>query len=103
MFKTNIKPPYYAVIFSSIRTDNNEGYEDMDNAIYQKVKDFQGYLGHEALRNENGFGIHISYWKTLNDIKAWKNDKLHTQAKNTGKEKWYSDYSVRICKVEQVY
>lgn len=61
----------------------------------------KGYLGIESARNE--IGITVSYWQTLEDIVAWKNNLEHTEARNFGRVKWYKQYQLRICKVEREY
>lgn len=59
-----------------------------------------GYLGNEYFRNEDGFGIHISYWRDEDCINEWRNHSLHKEAKQKGIEQWYEDYTVRICRVD---
>jgi len=103
MFKKEIDTPYYAVVFSSIRSNVNEGYKEMDELIYSEVESSPGYLGHEGTRQEDGFGIHVSYWKDLVSIKTWKDNTLHKKAKEMGMEKWYESFKTRICKVEKEY
>jgi heme-degrading monooxygenase HmoA len=103
MFELNLELPYYAVVFSSVRTKENEGYQEMDKLVYEEVEKNEGYLGHEGTRQEDGFGIHISYWKDLESIKRWKNNTLHQRVKEQGKEKWYRSFKTRICKVEREY
>ena len=61
----------------------------------------QGYLGIESARD--GLGITVSYWKDLDSIKQWKNNVEHIQAQAEGKSRWYTQYNVRIAKVEKDY
>jgi heme-degrading monooxygenase HmoA len=93
--------PYYAVIFTNKQTDNIEGYNEMAEAMESLAQKQPGYLGFESARNE--LGIAISYWETLEDIKNWKANLDHLEAQVSGKNKWYSWYKVRICKVEREY
>ncbi len=95
------KPPYYAVIFSTIRTDINEGYEDMALKMEELAKQQDGYLGIESVRNE--MGITISYWENVEAILNWKNNVEHTIAREKGRALWYKKYQLRICKVERDY
>jgi len=60
-----------------------------------------GYLGIESARD--GLGITVSYWKDLDSIKQWKNNVEHIQAQAEGKSRWYTQYNVRIAKVEKDY
>tara|TARA_R110000787_G_scaffold109035_2_gene217579 strand:- start:66871 stop:67176 length:306 start_codon:yes stop_codon:yes gene_type:complete len=93
--------PYYAVIFTNKQTKDIEGYSEMADTMESLAKKQPGYLGFENARNE--LGIAISYWKTLDDIKNWKANLDHLEAQVSGKNKWYSWYKVRICKVEREY
>lgn len=93
----------YAVIFTSQHSANTEGYESMALRMDELVKNMPGFLGVDSCRNENGFGITISYWNSLEDIKNWKNNIEHQQAQQLGKEKWYAQYKIKICKIERAY
>lgn len=93
--------PYYAVIFTSQRTEGDNGYSSMANAMEQLSAQQPGFLGIESARSE--IGITVSYWDSLESIRAWKNNAAHLVAQQTGKQKWYADYQVRICRVEREY
>ena len=93
--------PYYAVIFTSLRTEGDNGYEAMAEEMEQLAQQQPGYLGIESARNE--LGITISYWASLEAIKNWKANLDHLQAQKKGRTTWYSQYKVRICKVEREY
>lgn len=99
-FAQTPKPPYYAVIFSSLRTPGDQGYGRMSDEIENMVSRQQGFLGVESVRNEQGFGITVSYWDSLDSIQLWKNNTSHMKAKEMGKKLWYEQYRIRICKVE---
>lgn len=95
------KPPYYAVIFTSTRTEVVENYKEMNEAIEEAVKDADVFLGVEACREE--VGISVSYWKDLESIRKWKNNPLHSLAKEKGKSAWFATFKTRIAKVEMDY
>ena len=94
-------PPYYAVIFSSVRTTNTDGYAEINALMNVLALQQKGFLGIENA-NSN-IGITVSYWKELDDILQWKNNVEHTEARNRGREQWYKQYQLRICKVERAY
>lgn len=101
MIANTPEPPYYAVIFTSLRTEGDEGYSAMADAMAELAKDQPGYLGIESARD--GLGITVSYWASLDAIKNWKENMKHRAAQKLGKEKWYSSFKTRICKVERDY
>ncbi len=95
------KPPYYAVIFTSVRTEGDNGYSQMADEMEKLVKEQPGFLGYESARNETG--ITVSYWKDLESIKKWKENNSHKIAREKGREEWYGKFKVRIAKVERDY
>jgi heme-degrading monooxygenase HmoA len=99
MILDDLKTPYYAVIFSTVVAENLEGYTKIAGRMETLAKKQKGYLGIESARSE--IGITVSYWQTLSDIVAWKNNVEHTEARKLGREKCYKKYQLRICKVER--
>ncbi len=95
------KPPYYAAIFTSHRTPDDNGYGEIALRMEELAAQQPGFLGVEAAREE--LGITVSYWSSLEAIKNWKANDEHLQAQKNGRESWYSDFTVRICKVERDY
>jgi len=82
-------------------TDNNKGYSKMAEQMEILAKKQSGYIGIESAKET--IGITISYWKSLDAIKNWKENSAHLFAQEKGKTDWYSWYKVRICKVEREY
>jgi len=101
MISNTPRPPYYAVIFTSLRTPGDNGYEKMANRMVELAEKQEGFLGVESAR-EN-VGITVSYWSSLESIKAWKMNAEHQHAQKQGYENWYSSFKVRISKVEHEY
>lgn len=96
-----MQTPYYAVIFTSKRTNLDEGYAEMADKIVALAQQQPGFFGVESARNE--IGITVSYWKDLEAIKNWKQNLEHLDAQRKGREKWYENYTVRIALVEREY
>jgi len=95
------KPPYYAVIFSSVQTDKTSGYSDMADLMVELASQQKGFLGVESARND--LGITVSYWKDLESIKNWKQHSEHKIAQKKGRTDWYKHFKTRIAKVERDY
>lgn len=93
--------PYYAVIFTSLRTEGDKGYGDMADRMVELAAQQPGFLGIESARE--GLGITVSYWQDLASIKAWKMNAEHLVAQQTGRSDWYTQYKTRIAKVERDY
>jgi len=94
-------PPYYAVIFSSQRTEGDKGYALMSARMIDLAQKQDGFLGVEDAREV--LGITISYWRDLKSIKKWKEHAEHAIARQKGREVWYSHFKARIARVERDY
>lgn len=94
------KPPYYAVIFTSLRADGDDGYAATAKRMVELAAKQPGFLGFETARQD--IGISVSYWTSLEAIKAWKEHTEHRTAQCRAKE-WYRAFRVRICRVEKEY
>jgi heme-degrading monooxygenase HmoA len=101
MIIADLKTPYYAVIFTTSLTKNLADYEKTADRMEELAKLQEGYLGIESARSN--IGITVSYWKDLPSITKWKNNIEHTEARIIGRNKWYQQYQLRICKVERDY
>jgi heme-degrading monooxygenase HmoA len=95
------EPPYVAVVFTSLRTDGDNGYAAMSRRMDALAAEQPGYLGMESARD--GLGITVSYWADEAAAAAWKQVAEHLVAQRRGREVWYSDYRVRVAVVRRDY
>ena len=93
--------PYYAVIFTSIRSDVDDDYSKTSDRMIELAEQQEGFLGVESATED--YGITISYWKDLQSISRWKNNVEHKVARERGKKEWYLQFNVRIGKIEKDY
>ena len=100
-FARTPNPPYYAVIFTSLRTEGDNGYGEMAERLEELAASQPGYLGIESARDS--LGITVSYWDSLESIQSWKRNVEHRMAQRRGREIWYQSFKIRICKVEHDY
>lgn len=102
-FSKTPEPHYYAVIFSSIMSDDDDGYGAMGDKMFEMALEQPGCFGAETARDEEGFGITVSYWKDEESISAWKANAKHLVAQNAGIKCWHSHYELRVARVERAY
>jgi len=98
----DLTPPYYAVIFTSELVLDDAQYQHMDAQLAARVQDQPGFLGFQSARSGKT-GITVSYWKDTQSIQNWREHALHSQAREQGKNHWYSNYRIEICIVERRY
>jgi heme-degrading monooxygenase HmoA len=99
----DVATPYYAVIFSSLRTEGDHEYGATAQRMEELAEGMPGYLGIESARGADGFGITVSYWRDEASIAAWRRQGEHVLAQEHGKREWYAHYDIRVARVERAY
>lgn len=94
------KPPYYAVIFTSVRTEGDNGYAEAAKRVLEIARQQPGFLGYEGARQQ--LGVSVSYWESLEAIRAWKEHPAHRKVQAM-EATWYADNRIRVCRVEREY
>lgn len=102
-FANTPEPPYYAVIFTAQRTEGDDGYAAMAEAMMRLAMQQPGCLGAESVRDATGLGITVAYFTDEAAIAAWKRDARHMAAQHAGRQRWYSHYEMRVARVERAY
>jgi heme-degrading monooxygenase HmoA len=98
------RPPYYAVIFTSLRTPADpQGYDEMAQRMVDLAQQQPGYLGVESARGADGLGITVSYWESEEAIRQWREHAEHRVAQQQGKADWYAGFTLRVCRVERAW
>lgn len=96
------EPPYYAVIFTSRRTEGDNGYAERTAEMSKLAAEQDGYLGEESARDEN-LGITVSYWRDEEAIAGWRRNVDHAESRRRGRADWYEEFEVRVARVERSY
>ena len=102
-FARTPRPPYYAVIFTSLRTDGDDAYGATADRMVELAAQQPGHLGVESVRGADGLGITVSYWESEAAIAAWRAHAEHTIARERGRRDWYAHYELRVARVERAY
>jgi heme-degrading monooxygenase HmoA len=98
---TTPEPPYAAVIFTAVQSDDLDGYEQMASRMAELAAVQPGFLGIESTGDANE--ITVSYWTDQASARAWKQVAEHVEAQRLGRDRWYSSYRVRVAIVEREY
>ncbi|WP_180092958.1 MULTISPECIES: antibiotic biosynthesis monooxygenase [unclassified Acinetobacter] len=92
----------YVVIFKARICTLDEPYFSTAQQLRDKALTHFNCQHFEAL-TEGEHEIALSYWNTLEDIRAWQQDAQHLVAQQLGKNQWYASFSVEICEVLRRY
>jgi len=93
----------FAVIFTSTRTEGDNGYAEASERMMQLVAEQPGFLGIDSIRGADGVGITVSYWESEAAILAWRENPEHRVIQARGRAEWYSAFHTRVCRVEREY
>ncbi|TXC85266.1 antibiotic biosynthesis monooxygenase family protein [Luteibaculum oceani] len=93
-----ITPPYWAVIFSSKKRNNDPEFTKVSDYLDEIVVKQEGYLGHETVGQDPS--ITISYWKDMESIKKWRNHPDHHAAIERSRKEWFEYYNIKIAEVK---
>jgi len=93
----------FAVIFTSTRTEGDNGYTEASERMMQRVAEQPGFLGIDSIRGADGVGITVSYWESEAAILAWREHPEHRVIQARGRAEWYSAFQTRVCRVEREY
>src|SRR3546814_1449398 len=97
-------PPYYAVVFSSLRRGgDDDGYVAAAGRMVELAREQPGFLGVESTRGADGFGITVSYWESEEAIRAWRRHAEHAGTREQGSARWYGHLEIRGAKVVRAY
>ncbi|WIX80444.1 antibiotic biosynthesis monooxygenase [Amycolatopsis carbonis] len=96
------EPPYYAVIFTSRRTEGDNGYAERAAEMSKLAAEQDGYLGEQSARDD-GLGITVSYWRDEEAIVGWRRNLEHTESRRRGRADWYEEFEVQVARVERSY
>jgi heme-degrading monooxygenase HmoA len=99
---TSWPSPYFAAIFTSQRTGDDEpGYQAMAARMEQLARQQPGFLGVEHAHSPDGQGITVSYWASRAALAAWREEIEHRAAQALGRQRWYASYRLRVAVVER--
>jgi heme-degrading monooxygenase HmoA len=95
------EPPYYSVVFTTVRTPDQSGYRDTNARMEELVKDVPGYLGMDHAQNPGGLGITVAYFRDAEALTQWRTNAEHQAAQQRGRAHWYQSYTIHVAKVER--
>ncbi|WP_026424886.1 antibiotic biosynthesis monooxygenase family protein [Actinokineospora inagensis] len=97
------EPPYYAVVFTSVLSLDDEGYHEAADRMFELVRGTPGFLGFDSVRDEDRVGITVAYFASEEAISVWREQPEHVVTRGNGRERWYDAFEVRVARVERAY
>ncbi|ADI07570.1 hypothetical protein SBI_04450 [Streptomyces bingchenggensis BCW-1] len=95
------EPPYYAAVFTAVRTQDQSGYSETAARMEDLVKDVPGFLGMDQAHTPGGLSITVGYFRDADALTEWRTNAEHRAAQKRGQAEWYESYTLHIAKVER--
>lgn len=86
------------VIFYSTLPLDAPGYGDWAQRMLDRVANQPGFIKSHSWRDEQGQGVTLSYWESIEAIDQWGADAEHQAAQSFGRAT-YQDWRLEIAEV----
>jgi heme-degrading monooxygenase HmoA len=96
------KQKMYAVIFKAEINELDQSYSETASRMQELAISKYSCTEFTSV-TEGGQEISVSYWNSLEDIKAWKQDPEHLSAQQAGRDIWYKSYRVQVVEILHDY
>ncbi|MGW4298531.1 antibiotic biosynthesis monooxygenase family protein [Streptomyces sp. NPDC004646] len=93
--------PYYAAVFTAVRTANQRGYGETNARMEDLVRSLPGFLGMDHAQNPGGLSITVAYFRDADALTEWRTNTEHRAAQQRGRDDWYQSYTLHVAKVER--
>ena len=92
----------HVVIFYSQLNLNVDEYGEWADRMSHLVQEQPGFSHSHSFRNEDGFGVTLSYWESEADIERWGEQPEHVQAQQFGASRAYLNFRLERAHITQV-
>ncbi len=89
------------VFRNRLKPDHQAEYYDTARQMSEIACTMPGYISHKSFTADDGERVTIVEFADEESQKAWATEIRHVQAKARGREAFYSEYSIQICKIER--
>lgn len=72
-------------------------------SLYAQAAALPGFISYKDFAAEDGEGVAIVEFATMEALEAWRHHPDHMKAKERGKKEFFESYSIQVCEVTQSY
>jgi heme-degrading monooxygenase HmoA len=88
---------------SRLRSDNLEAYERMADRMHELAHQMPGFISIKTFSAPDGERVSIVEFESEAAHEAWRRHPEHIQAQRLGRQLFYSEFYIQVCKVERAY
>ena len=89
------------VFRSRVRPELKDEYVKWATRMNELAKTMPGYVSHKGFTAEDGERCTIVEFKDEESHRGWAQHPEHREAQKLGRQKFYLEYSIHICKAER--
>ena len=89
------------VFRSRLRPGVREQYVALVEKIAAVARAMPGYISHKGFFAEDGERVTIVEFEHEEGMRAWRTNPDHIAAQKLGRTKYYTEYSLQICRLER--
>lgn len=86
-------------VFRSRLRDGHEGYEAAAEAMEAAARAMPGFVDFKSFAADDGERVSIIVFDSPESHAAWRDDPRHRVAQQRGREEWYAEYRIQVCRV----
>ena len=88
---------------SRLRPEHVAQYHQLAPEIEQLARSMPGFLAFKSCSAPDGERISIVEFASEAHHNAWRDHPQHREAQNLGREKFYSEFLIQVCRLEKEY
>ena len=86
------------VFRSRLRPENVEEYMKVAEKMRELASAMPGYVSHKGFTAEDGERVTIVEFESEETQRAWAELPAHRKAQQLGRERFFSEFSIHVCK-----
>jgi len=86
------------VFRSRVRPENSAEYMKMAAKMKELAQAMPGFISHKNFTAEDGERVAIVEFESEETHRAWAELPAHRKAQQLGRERFYSEFSIHVCK-----
>ncbi len=84
---------------SRLRPEHLDEYREVAERIHALAVAMPGFVSIKTFTAEDGERVSIVEFATREAHNAWRDHPEHREAQRLGRERFYSEFSIRVCEV----
>jgi len=88
---------------SRLRPEHEAEYQVMASHIHDLAQQMPGFISIKTFSAPDGDRVSIVEFDSEENHNAWRSHPEHRKAQQLGRERFYSEFQIQVCKVERAY